>query len=135
MVHSKSTKSDVFSYKCTCPTFVLVQRLYQSDVCIGPTFVLVRHLCVRRLYCPTFVASDVCGSDVCTGTKDNNAQFTTIPLKAFSAKVSCFKETLEKCMHRINNFLSKKNDVIFHIFDQMKISRVSYHLKLRLQSL
>ena len=53
---------------CTSPTFVLVRRLYQSDVCTGPTFVLV-----RRLYCPTFVSlmfvpSDVCGSDVCTGT-------------------------------------------------------------------
>ena len=56
MVHSKSTKSDVFPYKCTRPTFVLVRRLYQSDVCTSPTFVLV-----RRLYW-----SDVCKSDVCT---------------------------------------------------------------------
>jgi len=64
---------------CTSPTFVLVRRLYQSDVCTGPTFVLVRRLycptfvLVRLLYCPTFVSlmfvpSDVCGSDVCTGT-------------------------------------------------------------------
>ena len=79
MDHSKSTKSDVFPYKCTHPTFVLVRRLYQSDVCTSPTFVLVRRLywsdvcasdvcTVRRLYCPTFVASDVCASDVCTGT-------------------------------------------------------------------
>ena len=57
MVHSKSTKSDIFSYKCTRPTFVLVRRLYQSDVCTSPTFVR-----------PTFVLSDVCASDVCTGT-------------------------------------------------------------------
>ena len=53
---SKSSKSDVFPYKCTRPTFVLVRRLYQSDVCTSPTFVLV-----RRLYW-----SDVCKSDVCT---------------------------------------------------------------------
>ena len=63
MVHSKSIKSDVFSYKCTRQTFVQVIRLYQSDVCTSPTFVLV-----WRLYCPTFVASDVCAADVCTGT-------------------------------------------------------------------
>ena len=42
--------------------------MYPSDVCTGPTFVPVRRLKVRRLYCPTFGASDVCGSDVCTGT-------------------------------------------------------------------
>ena len=63
MVHSKSAKSHVFSYKCTHPTFVLVRRLYQSDVCTSPTFVLVRHL-----NCLTFVLSNVCASYVCTGT-------------------------------------------------------------------
>ena len=60
MVHSKSAKSHVFSYKCTHPTFVLVRRLYQSDVCTSPTFVLVRHL-----NCLTFVLSNVCASYVC----------------------------------------------------------------------
>ena len=38
--------------------FLPVLRLYQSDVCK-----------VRRLYCPTFVLSDVCKSDVCTSLK------------------------------------------------------------------
>ena len=66
MVHSKSTKSDVFSYKCTCPTFVLVRRLYQSDVCTSPTFVSFR-----------FVPSDVCGSDVCTSTSTTGGWLKT----------------------------------------------------------
>ena len=67
MVHSKSTKSDVFSHKCTRPTFVLVRRLNQSDVCTSPTFVLVRRLywsdvCTSPTFVrPTLVLSDVCG--------------------------------------------------------------------------
>ena len=45
-----------------------VRRFYQSNVCTSRRFVLV-----RRLYCPRFlslrfVPSDVCGSEVCTGT-------------------------------------------------------------------
>ena len=49
----------------TSPTFVLVRRLYQSDVCTvwrlyGPTFVRSDVCTVRRLYGPTFVRSDVC---------------------------------------------------------------------------
>ena len=62
---------------CLSPTFVSVRRLFTS-----PTFVLVRRLytsptfvSVRRFYTtptfvtPTFVLSDLCGSDVWTGTK------------------------------------------------------------------
>ena len=54
-------KSNVFSYKRTRPTFVLVWHLSQSDVCTSSTFVPV-----RRLYqfdvctSPTFVLSDLC---------------------------------------------------------------------------
>ena len=41
----------------TSSKFVSVRRLYQSNVCTSPTFVL-----------SDLVMSDVCGSDVCTGT-------------------------------------------------------------------
>ena len=66
MVHSKSTKSDVFSYKCTRPTFVLVRRLYQSDVCTSPKFVLIRRFYWSDVFTgPTFVRPTIVLSDVC----------------------------------------------------------------------
>ena len=54
---SISTKSPTF-FLINVPvlTFLLVRRLYQSDVCTSPSFVKV-----RRLY-----QSDICKSDVCT---------------------------------------------------------------------
>ena len=48
---------------CTGQTFVPVRRLSQSDVCTSPTFVPV-----RRLYCPTFLAPDVCTGTEITST-------------------------------------------------------------------
>ena len=38
--------SDVFSHKCTCPTFVPVRRRYWSDVCTGTI--------ISMLLCPTY---------------------------------------------------------------------------------
>ena len=72
------SQSDV----CTSPTFVSVRRLYHPNVCLSPTFVSVRRLyqsdaCTSPTFgSPTFVASDVCVSDVCTGTFNLEPTFT-----------------------------------------------------------
>ena len=86
-------KSDVFSYKCTRSTFVLVRSLYYGPTFVRPTFVsptfvsptfvsptfvspmfvsptFVSPTFVRPTFVsPTCVLSDVRGSDVCTGSK------------------------------------------------------------------
>ena len=80
-------KSDVFSYKCTRSTFVLVRSLYYGPTFVRPTFVsptfvsptfvsptfvsptFVSPTFVRPTFVsPTCVLSDVRGSDVCTGS-------------------------------------------------------------------
>ena len=64
-------KSNVFPYKCSRSTFVLVRCLSQSDVCTSPTFVSV-----RRLY----------QSDVCTSP-------TLVPVRLLSQSVVCTSPT------------------------------------------
>ena len=46
-----------------------------------------------------------------------------VSLRFSDLRIPYLKEAMEK-LKEINNFPSQKNDSIFHIFDQIKVSRV-----------